>query len=1161
MKKHSEEYILQKTLLLAKTWQEEIQDQEISDFQNKLKKIIVDKKSIYFLIHLLDNCFQSTNKKLISKKIEKMFTENEVPSFFNFSEKSLIRLFLLAGKHFPNISIPQIIEQVQEQTSDAVFIKDSNHLIDLLKKRKKAGIQSNVNLIGEIVLGEHEAVLKLEEYINALKKPDIRYLSIKLSNLYSQIETISFEHSVSILIYRLTTLYKEAKENLYLNNQDEKQYKFINLDMEEYRDVELTVHVFIKTMEQDLFFDLHAGIVLQAYLPDSFFWYKTLLLWAKERVQRGGAPIKVRLVKGANLAMERIDASLNGWELTTYSSKQETDSNFKRILDIALTTENISAVNIGIASHNLFDLAYAKTLLNTREIKNGFSFEMLEGMANTALNIFKDDPMVLYTPISEEDKFISAISYLVRRLDEISNPENFLSHSFNLDQSWDLLEKQFINSFNDMNNISSVPNRKETRQYQFFSFDKTSFVTKKFENDSITDFSLLSNRNWAKNIHSKWKSHKVFVNLNPRKDREIRLVKNNAFGDFIGQVEIADAEDMQHALKEVSSSEWLSYDQEKCHKILAKASILFQENRDDLIGVMVSETGKTITEADVEVSEAIDFLEYYPYTLKDFDYSAKGVGVVISPWNFPVAIPLGGVVSGLAGGNTILFKPSSQAILCGYLICQYLWKAGVPKSALHFFPSSSSIFQKEILSYRELKFIIFTGSTEVALKIKNFRKDVPLYAETGGKNTTIVTNNADKDQAIKNIIYSAFGHSGQKCSATSILLLEKEIFEDESFKKKLIDAVRSVYVGDTWDLKNKIGPMVSLPDKTLEKALKTLDKNEYWLVPPKIDILNPKIIYPSIKWNVETDSYSFNTELFGPVLSVVSYTGGIKEAVKIANLPGFGLTGAIESLDKSEIAYWKENLIAGNIYINRPSTGAIVQRQAFGGYRKSSIGAGIKAGGPNYALQFVEIKPKINFELIDVPTFYQEFLKNIQDHSIWKEKIDLNKLSYSLNSYKKNYDTYFSKEWDLSNIIGEHNVLKYRTFEKIIIRITTKDNLTDILMCVSACLVINCPFELNFESKCDSYEFFEGLPNYFPSIKIQNLFDTDEELIKQLNYGIRIRSMSKESISEELLDSTSKQGYYICSEKPSENGRLELLNYLQEQSISNRYHRYGNLGV
>lgn len=328
----------------------------------------------------------------------------------------------------------------------------------------------------------------------------------------------------------------------------------------------------------------------------------------------------------------------------------------------------------------------------------------------------------------------------------------------------------------------------------------------------------------------------------------------------------------------------------------------------------------------------------------------------MSPWNFPIAIPAGGVAAALAAGNTVILKPASDAVLCAHMVCECFWSAGVSKNTLQFLPSSGALAGEELVTNRDIDFTIFTGGEQTAYDMIKLRPDIHLSAETGGKDATIVTSMADRDQAVKNVVASAFNNSGQKCSATSLLVLEEELYSDESFKKMLIDATSSLEVGSVWDFKNRIGTLSSKPSGNLEKALSFLDEGEEWLIKPSYaNNDNPYMLKPSIRWGTTVGDFCHMNELFGPVLSVMR-AKDLNDAINIVNSTGYGLTSGIESLDNREQEIWKESLRAGNLYINRGTTGAIVIRQPFGGMGKSAIGSGKKAGGFNYVTQFMNIR-------------------------------------------------------------------------------------------------------------------------------------------------------------------------------------------------------------
>ena len=355
----------------------------------------------------------------------------------------------------------------------------------------------------------------------------------------------------------------------------------------------------------------------------------------------------------------------------------------------------------------------------------------------------------------------------------------------------------------------------------------------------------------------------------------------------------------------------------------------------------------------------MDFAAFYPHAAQAyFDMPnlrcrGKGVGVVVAPWNFPIAIPCGGITAALAAGNTVIFKPSSDAILVGWLLCRCFWRAGVSQNVLQFLPCEGGSTGARLTGHPDVDFIILTGGTDTGLRILRERPDAVLAAETGGKNATIVTAMSDREQAVGNIVYSAFGNSGQKCSATSLLILEREVYDDEAFKRQLTDAAATFKTGSAWDFTSRMGPLVRPPRSPLQEALTNLEPGESWALEPRMLADNPQLWTPGIKWGVQPASTTHMTEFFGPVLGVMA-ADSLEQAVALANQTGYGLTSGLESLDRREQDLWKKGIKAGNLYINRGTTGAVVLRQPFGGMGKSALGAGIKVGGPHYVTQFFE---------------------------------------------------------------------------------------------------------------------------------------------------------------------------------------------------------------
>lgn len=1188
------EALIGEAIKMAEAWQNranQLLTHEERAAQERMERLLTRSTDKVILTKMIDQSFRSADNRRIADQVRYILGKYSIPQFFSIPEKVLAKSFMMIGRYLPDLTVPKMIERIREDSSRAIIPGEKDIFHAHLQKRKSQGVRMNVNFLGEAVLGEEEALRRLAQYIEAMKSPEIEYVSVKISTIYSQISSLAFEHTVGILVDRLSQLFRAARDNTYVRGDGTRVPKFVNLDMEEYRDLDITVAVFTRTLDQEEFKHFSAGIVLQAYLPDSHPIQRQLTDWAKKRVAEGGSPIKLRIVKGANMEMELVEASLHNWPLAPYDNKLDVDANYKRMVDFGMQPENIQAVNLGIASHNLFELAYAYKVAQHNDVTGYFTFEMLEGMADHVGRAIRQSSgeLVLYAPVAERDQFINAIGYLIRRLDENTSEENFLRYASNLkagSSQWEFLKKQFIASCRHKQQARMEPHRTQNRLTESFTQPQGTFHTRQFINEPDTDWSLAPNREWADTVRSAWRKGPgeapieipVVIagqeTFSGRKVRDCVDPSQAAQGTVVARYALANDEDADRAAATAKEDPdgWRHKSQAERHEILSKVAVELRRARGDLIGAAAADTGKVFTEADVEVSEAIDFAEYYPFSARTFtemeNVKARGRGVVlvISPWNFPIAIPCGGIVASLAAGNTVIFKPSSDAVLTAWRLCQCFWNAGVSRNVLQFVPCSGSTTGSRLTNHPDVDAIILTGGTDTGLKILRDRPDVHLSAETGGKNATIVTAMADRDQAIKNVVYSAFGNGGQKCSATSLLILEREVYEDQNFKEQLVDAAKSFKVGSAWEFENKMGPLIHPPSGDLERALTRLEPGETWALEPRNVEGNPHLWTPGIKWNVRPGSYTHRTEFFGPVLAVMC-AENLDHAIDIANGTGYGLTSGLESLDTREQEKWKRRIVAGNLYINRGTTGAITLRQPFGGMRKSALGAGIKAGGPDYVMQFMSFEetapPRI--DAID------------KDHALlrmaleWENKLrwgliepagEIEKAVRAIKSYLYRYETDFSVGKDFFHLRGQDNTLRYLPVGTVAVRLHPEDTVFEVLARVAAARISGCSVRVSIPTGLDTapVKFLgsRGCKALLQGVEV--LHQDDAELIETMGSIQRIRYAAPERVPRAVYEAAAKTGFTIIRSSVLMEGRIELLHYFQQQSICDTYHRYGNLG-
>ncbi|GHT78433.1 proline dehydrogenase [Bacteroidia bacterium] len=1123
---------------------EELSPDEVKE-QKKYASLIQTAEYKTFLSRMLDESSQIRDDRKLNKRVKQIIKQYGIPDFFSPADQVLLKLYLLGGHLFPSIAMPVFKYKLRNETAKIIISEERPKLTKHLKNRWENHIGQNVNLLGEVVLGDGEANHRYQHYLEALKEPDINYISIKLSGIYAQIHSLSYEQNKKELCELVAAIYRQAIDYPYIDQQGVSHSKFVNLDMEEYKDTELTLDVFTEILSRPEFLNYTAGIVVQAYLPDASGFQKRLLDFAKKRYAAGGAPLKMRLVKGANLQMESIVSSLKGWSNPVLRSKVEVDANYLHILDTALLPENAEALHIGIASHNFFTIAYAHLLTEKNQVSEYVTFEMLEGMANNLPRVMRklQKQIILYTPVVKAKHFLNAVSYLVRRLDENTGKENFLSYSFGLkfnSKEWVFLKNQFMEAYALKDLVNTKPYRTQDRTKKpvpVIDIDH-------FANEPDTDLDLSPNRQWALDVLKKWETSVTKSNfIVPVQvgNKELFTEKKKVYYDrsrndavAFCEANLSSPEQVKEmiAIAEKDAPDWRKTTLAERNKILHQVAENLNAVRGDLIGCMSAITGKTFIEGDVEVSEAIDFCRYYPVSMKVFDelktvtYAPKGIILVIPPWNFPLAIPVGGVASALAGGNTVILKPATVALPVAWKFAQCFWDAGVPKETLQVVCPAERDTLQYLTSHASVKHIILTGGTDTAFRLLEKSPRTPLSAETGGKNAIILTGNGDQDHAILNVVTSAFGNAGQKCSACSLLLVDKKIYHDKTFQSKLKDAVASLRTGSVWDTMNYVGPMIDNRNEKLQHAIDHLEAGEWWLVAPEFVDEKKYILKPSVKYGVKPGSYTFENELFAPMLSVVCIDD-LAQGIAFANSSEYGLTAGLQSLNEEEQLLWKNNIEAGNLYINRGITGAIVRRQPFGGMKRSAFGGGIKAGGPNYVSCFVE----------------------------FTEKELSNRLDVARASYRQAWENEFSQVKDVSHIYGEENVFRYLPLKRMGFRVRETDNLEDIFMVLMAAAITQTPLTVSLSIDNPQRMKIEELAH---ELGIGGIVQDEQSFIAEMDKYERIRTCSP-GLPDAFYQKAAQLGKHIASAKPLAEGRLELLHYLKEQSIAYEYHRYGSI--
>jgi RHH-type proline utilization regulon transcriptional repressor/proline dehydrogenase/delta 1-pyrroline-5-carboxylate dehydrogenase len=1108
-----------------------------------------------FTFAMADQVFRPPTAAREAKRFRDLIDDYGVPEYLPLGARVAMRAGEIAAAAAPEIVMPLVAEKMRQESSSVILPAEEEKLRRHLQRRRRAGMRMNLNQLGEAVLGEEEANHRLISNLARLADPETDYISVKLSAIFSQIHLVALEETLTEIKKRLRLLYRAAMQH----QRAEGGSKFVNLDMEEYRDLRLTCSAFREVLDEPEFHGLEAGIVLQAYLPDAWPVQRELNAWALQRVDAGGAGIKIRIVKGANLAMEKVDAELHDWPLAPYHSKVEVDANFKRMLHEGCKPENARAVRLGVASHNLFDIAYGLLLRAREGVEDRVEFEMLEGMANHQARTVRDAAkgLLLYAPVVKREDFHSAIAYLVRRLDENTSPENFLHDLFGMhpgDAAWGRQRERFLNACAVMSSTDAGPHRIQDRPSENrppLSLDRP------FHNESDTDWSLPGNVSWIRDrVKLRRLEGAVFVPLQIGGETcEGAGVAEAADPSRSGVVAYRHAlggpADVERALgAAVSAREaWVARGFEGRASILAEVAASIARGRGEAIAVMVMDAGKSVMEGDAEVSEAIDFADYYarsffrPGSFDGVTCDPLGTVLVTPPWNFPYAIPCGGILAALVAGNTVILKPAPETVLTAWVMVNALWEAGVPRDVLQFLPCPDNEIGRSLVTDPRIGAVILTGAYETARMFLSWKPGMNLFAETSGKNALVITAAADPDLAVKDLVKSAFGHSGQKCSAASLAIVEAELYDDPGFRRRLRDAAASLKVGPSWEFDSIVTPVIRTPGDALHRALTTLDPGEEWLLEPCTIDDNPCLWSPGIKLGVTPDSWFRRTECFGPVLGLIR-SNDLDHAIRIQNDSPFALTGGIHSLDPAEIDEWRERVEVGNAYINRPITGAIVQRQPFGGWKRSCFGPGAKAGGPNYVAQFAVWKND------GLPGLHAP-LSLEQKHLLKPLAALLPAAKAALQAAAGSDAWWMAHEFgighDPSALACESNLFRYRPFERCLIR--GSDLLSDVNL--ARLLLAACAAGVKAELSLPPGRDFA-----LPGLSVWH--ETSDALAGRLGssaYGI-LRTVSP---PDELSTAAIEAGMRLVIHAPVWSGKLELPAYFREQAISETLHRHGSV--
>jgi RHH-type proline utilization regulon transcriptional repressor/proline dehydrogenase/delta 1-pyrroline-5-carboxylate dehydrogenase len=742
----------------------------------------------------------------------------------------------------------------------------------------------------------------------------------------------------------------------------------VHVDMEHADAKDLTLRLVRELLDEEEFARVHAGVVIQAYLKDSRDDLADVVAWSATRA----VPLTVRLVKGAYWDTESARARAEGWPVPVYEDKDETDANFERC--VRILHDHHGEVRAAFGSHNLRSLAYAVADARRRGIPDaGYEVQMLHGMAEPVHAAVRRLGLRhrVYAPVGE---LVPGMAYLVRRLLENTSNESFVRHRFAEGAALaSLLEPPRVQV---LPALEPLPPRPTT----------DAAAPGAYEPEPVSEW----RRPWARDrmaaavasaaTAAVQEVPALLAGEQVRTAGTIDSVDPGAHERVVARSASCGVADADAAVRAAVGAfeAWAATPVAERAGVLFRAAAWLRSRRAEIAAQCVFEAGKPWDQADADVCEAIDFCEYYGREALRLDagsasrvqsppgeenrlrYRGKGPAVVIAPWNFPLAIPCGMTVAALVAGNPVLLKPAEQTPGIGWRIVEALVAGGAPPGVVQFVPGVGEVVGAHLVAHPDVAVVAFTGSRAVGLRIvqeaaahrAGQRSVKRVVAEMGGKNPVVVDDDADPDQAVPGIVLSAFGYAGQKCSAASRCIVVGDAYEE--VVARLAAATEEVLVGHPRAPEVLVGPLIDADAhaRLLAAAATAEDEGRVvgrwkgdvpdggWFVPP----LLVADVDPAT-------STLWREELFGPLLCVVR-AESFDDALRLANDTDYALTAGCWSRSPAHLRRAADELRAGNVYLNRHQTGAVVGRQPFGGYGMSGVGS--KAGGPDYLLQFAD---------------------------------------------------------------------------------------------------------------------------------------------------------------------------------------------------------------
>ncbi|MEM8923248.1 MAG: bifunctional proline dehydrogenase/L-glutamate gamma-semialdehyde dehydrogenase [Actinomycetota bacterium] len=1056
---------------------------------DRLHEVVQDPAHVAAAMRFVGGDIRSDDPEAM-ERLTDLVRNRGIPGLLSPTDKALLGAGAKLASRLPTVVRPLAQRRLRQLAANLVVEGEPDALRNHIRVQRQDGHRLSLRRVGEAVLGEAGADRRLRATIDLMSRPDVDEVSIRLADITGPLNPWDIDGNVDLAIDRLRQLFTRA--------QTTEPSTFVTIDVLRYTDLELTIRAFTALLEEPAFHTLDAGIVLQAYLPDSYPVLRGLVAWAQRRHRAtvDGAPggvVTVRLVKGGNLAAERVEALSRGWEPAPYATKAETDANFKRCLDWALHPIRLDGVRIAVGSHNLFDLAWTHLLARERQVSHAVAFEMLHGVAPAQSRLVRQstERMRLYTPVVERKDVEASVDLLFETAHANAGHDHVIRHLQVMRPGTPEFENEkarFTQSVAHRWGVGEEPRRAQDRRAA--RTPDTSVLDGTFVNEADTDPTLETNRLWMKRV------------LKPAPDlpKSTELASTTVIDDLV-------------AAAHGAADRWGGLAAIDRRRILRAVAEEMAQRRADLVAVLVHEASRTVADADTEVSAAIDLARYYALAAMNVGRSPSarftpyGVVAVAPPWTSPVSSTAGGVLAALAAGNTVVLKPAPSMPRAAEIVAECCWSSGVGE-ALQFARVPDNHLGRHLVTHPAVQALLFSGARETADMFLDWRPELRIHGDASAKNAMVITPEADIDAAVADLVRSAFERSGQSCTAASLAICVGDVYESSRFRRQLADAVRSLPVGPATEPGSTVGPLAAAPDPALERALKTLEPGQDWLVEPRR--VGDDLWTPGIRIGVRPGSWFHRTECLGPVLGLMA-VDTLDEAIDLQNEGTADMAGGLQSLDPAEIDRWTERVEVGMAFINRPMGGGIVGRQPQGGWRRSVLGPGAMAGGPNLVHRLG--RWHVTDGELDDPVWLMNAA--VSDARWWADE--------------------YSIEHDPAELPFERNVFRYLPLPRIAVRIQPDGLEREQRRVEAAAALCGVPVLLSDWATEPASTFAARLPGL----------------------GVeRVRVIG--TVDPALRAAANHAGIALVDEPVTTDGRLELAHYVREQVVSRSAHWHGH---